>query len=436
MSPRNQAAVAAAGRARASQLEPVHAVPYDEPGRKRARARCGLMVDRHAQRGAITCRTCLDEIAHFEGLDFGQHEEDFAVTHPLFSDLPDDEPETEDASASADVVDETPQTLAPSTIATLTVSNGRAPVLTFPAPGPVERATNDGSIGTGPEHDAAPSAPGDSTAIAFPLLSAGELRLSFDKLAEPARQVAELIERLEPVLAPPAVVANLERLVLQANAVNVVDAASYQRAVALYEELAANEKGIEGDGTGDDVSIGAVVAFFHRPWKAMCAFRARFAKPVADAKKRLSDTAGAWKLADDRRVADEQRAAEQLLQLQERDRLQALAAEAKKQDKPELAAAAETAALTVARPVLPVAAFSPTLAATGTGTRKKAEAVVSNEDAFYKGLADGTISRMAAPIDQGWLNRQANDFPKDEFEKRYPGVTWQQKGGLTARGNR
>lgn len=402
MSPRSQAA--------ALSLDPVHSVPYDEPGRTLARARCGLTVNRRAQRGAITCAECLEAIAHFESLDFGKTEEEFAVTHPLFTALPDGEPESDEPSAVADApvvfeaYDEVPQAL--------------APVLVFKYP-----------EASSPAAEPADPVEFPDTLIAFPVLMDGETRLAFDKLADPARLVAELVERLEPVLAPPPVVANLELLVLQANAVQVVDAASYQRAVALYEELAANEKGIEE-------SIGPVVAFFHRPWKALTSFRARFAKPVADAKKRLSDTAGAWKLADDQRVAREQREAEELLQQQERERLQALAKEAAKQQKPELAALATAAAETVARPTLPVAAFTPTVAQTGTGNRKKAEALVTDEDAFYRGLADGTISRNAAPVDQGWLNRQANDYPKDEFEKRFPGVTWQQKGGLTARGNR
>lgn len=346
------------------------------------------------------------------------------MTHPLFADLPADEPESDEPSAAP--------------IIGVIVETAAGSVLTFP--GPVERATNEGSIGTGPDRHtetAPPVAPASTfridgiagvQVVEFPVLVAGD-RLAFAELLDPAKRVAELVEALEPMLAPPPVVANLEKLVLEANALSVTDAASYQRATDLYEQLAANEKGIEE-------TIGPVVAFFHRPWKSLTSFRARFAKPVDDAKKRLSKDAGAWKLGDDQRVERESRAAAEQLAAEERTRLEAIAAEAKKQKNPALETAATEAAKSVALPVLPREAFAPTTAATGTGTRRSAEAVVTDEDAFYKGLADGTISRMAAPIDQAWLNRQAKDFPKEEFEKRYPGTEWRPTGGLTARGRR
>lgn len=413
-------AARAASRTAVAEREPVHSVPYDEPGRIKARARCGIYVNRHAQRGAVTCETCLEEIAHFDSLDLGLPSEEFAMTHPLFADLPADEPESDEPSAAP--------------VMGAIVETAAASVLTFP--GPVERATQEGSVGTGPDRNAMTGDPellefqcAELVDVAFPVLAPGVARMPFSALLDPAKRVAELVEALEPVLAPPPVVANLEKLVLEANALTVTDAASYQRATALYEQLAANEKGIEE-------TIGPVVAFFHRPWKALTSFRARFAKPVLEAKQRLSDDAGKWKLADDARVEREAKEKAEQLAAEERTRLEAIATEARKQNNPALETAATEASKQVALPVLPRAAFAPTTAATGTGTRRSAEAVITDEDAFYKGLADGTVSRMAAPIDQAWLNRQAKDFPKEEFEKRYPGTEWRPTGGLTARGRR
>lgn len=283
----------------------------------------------------------------------------------------------------------------------------------------------------------APDPDPSQTSVWFPVVAAGQVSVDMARLLDPAQRVAEIVEALEPVLAPPPVVRDLEALVATANALDVVDADSYKAGCDLYELLAANEKGIED-------TIGLVVSWFHRPWEAMCTFRRRFTKPVAEAKKRLSDDCGRWKLAEDRRAKVEADRLANEAAAQERERLRQLATEA-------TTAAAAAPAASPLREVLEQTAGQATEAAkhvtpipqpmrsgvpqTATKGRKTYEAVIVDADAFYKALVEDATRRVAAPIDQAYLNRQANDL-KDELGNRFPGVECREKGGLTANGGR
>lgn len=284
------------------------------------------------------------------------------------------------------------------------------------------------------------------TAVLFPVVAVGAHAVALDRLLAPAARVAEIVEALEPLLAPPLAVQQLLVLVESANAHEVTDADSYTRACQLYEQLVANEKGIQGDGSGRDGSIGALVAFFHRPWNAACRLRARYLKPVAEAKARLSEHAGTWKLEADRRAAAEaQRIADEAA-VAERERLRVIAEEARKaaaalpEASPlkEMLEVTATQAQTAQQHVAPLPALvtpaTPPQAG-GTRGRKQRIAVLTDADAFYRALAEDSTRRVAAPIDQAYLNKQATDLG-DEFAKRFPGVVAQDKGGLTAGGRR
>jgi hypothetical protein len=277
------------------------------------------------------------------------------------------------------------------------------------------------------------------TLVAFPNAQPGAAQLVVDALCAPARQVAELVDRLAPVLAPPEAVRQLEQLVIRANALEVTDAASYATCSALYEELHANEKAIE------EGPIGEVVGFFHRPWKAFCEFRARYAKPVAEAKKRLSDAGGAWRLAEERRAAAEARQRAEAAAAEERKRLEETAALARAQaaaaPTPEVKAQHEATAAVVeqaAASVQPVS-FSGSVFNTTPATASKKttsyEVELTDPDAFYRALVEDPTRRVAAPADLGYLKRQAQDLGP-ELEKRFPGVTVREKGGLAASGRR
>lgn len=265
------------------------------------------------------------------------------------------------------------------------------------------------------------------TPVDFPVLLSGGHCVDFSTLLEPSRRVAELVEAIYPVLVPPQTIAGLEALVTRAVGIAVTDAGSYEEGCEVYELLAANEKGIEE-------TISPVVAFFHRPWKAMTDFRARFAKPVADQKKRLSDDCAAWKRADLARAERERRAEEDRLAAEERQKLETIAQHAEQVGQPVTAAIAREAAAEVVRPTLPLSHFS-TVPRTAPKGRTNWVGEVTDEDAFYKGLADGTIPRAAAPIADAWLNGQAKAL-KQEMAKRYPGTRAYDKGGLTASGKR
>lgn len=278
--------------------------------------------------------------------------------------------------------------------------------------------------------------PEASTPVRFPVLVSGAAGVDFSALQEPSRRVAELVEAIQPVLVPPPVVRDLERLVVRAAAITAVtDAASYKDTCEVYELLAANEKGIEGDGSGFDGSIGAVVMFFHRPWKAMCDFRAKYARPVAEHKRRLSDLAGAWKQAELRRAEAQRKADEQRVAEEERHKLEAIAVHAEKVGQPDTAVLAREAKAEVTAPALPLISMVPSAASVPTKGRKKWVAEPFDEDAFYQSLVDDPTRRVAAPMDFGYLDRQATDL-KGELGKRFPGVKAVEKGGLTASGKR
>lgn len=297
-----------------------------------------------------------------------------------------------------------------------------------------------------PTVQSAPTVEPALTPVLFPMLAAGAVSVPFGDLSGPARRVAELVEAIQPVLAPPAAIAELEQLVARANALTVTSPETYTEACELYELLRANEKGIEGDGSGEDGSIGAVVAFFHRPWKAMCEFRARFAKPTLAAALRLSDLAGAWKLAEDKRAQDAANAKAQAEALAERDRLREISDRA-------AAKAKELPAGDALKPILETAAVQAAEAATevvpiaqpvqsnvpSTSTKGRKKLIVDEKhvdvEAFYKALLEDPTRRVAAPIDFAYLNRQVTDLG-EEISKRFPGITAIEKGGLTAGGRK
>lgn len=249
----------------------------------------------------------------------------------------------------------------------------------------------------------------------------------FELLEAPAQRVAELVELLQAALAPPLIVRELESLVARANALEVTDADSYQRCADLYELLHSNEKGLEE-------TIGRVVAFFHSPWNSMTKFRARFAKPVTEAKRRLSDVGGAWQLAERRKAEAEQRQRENAAAEEERARLRELAKTAEASGDQQTAAVVREMVEDVTAPALPLQSAVPVTNG-GTKTRKEFEPVIVDEDAFYRALLEDKTRRVAAPIDMAYLKRQAKDLGTD-LGKRFPGVQAREKGGLTANGRK
>lgn len=270
-----------------------------------------------------------------------------------------------------------------------------------------------------------------TTPVHFPVLiiarEGEEVRpVRIADLLSPAQRVAELVEALQGALVAPEQEAELERLVAKANCLEVTDAASMQVCSELYEMLHANEKGIE------DGDIGKVVAFFHRPWKAMTTFRGRFLNKVIAAKARLSDVGGAWNLAEKRRAEEKQRQDEQAEAEKERERLRQQAAAATKAGDVKTAAVVEEMVKEVTPTALPLVPWAPAMP-----TKGRASFIVDqvDEDAFYKALVDDPTRRVAAPVDLAYLNRQAKDLGTD-MPKRFPGVTVKEKGGLSAGGRR
>lgn len=292
-----------------------------------------------------------------------------------------------------------------------------------------------------PESDAAAEV--TETSVRFPVLLQGQSGLPIDRLAEPARRVAEIVEALEPVLLPPPVVAGLEELLARAAAIVVVtNAEEHQRACEVYEELAANGKGLEQ-------TVGPVKAFFHRPWKTVCNFMAKFEPRIEAEKQRLSPLAGAWKKAEEERAERAAReeaeaaAAEERRQLEaDAERARAAAAQLaieKGPDAPEATKLDHVAAILehAATQVQPVTMPTRSAVWGSSGTKGKTKWVgrIVDEDLFYKGLGNGTIPRTFVEVKQGTLDSQATDL-KTELEKRYPGLRAVEVPGIASKGRR
>jgi hypothetical protein len=367
-----------------------------------------------------------DPFAHF----IGDPDDPDALEPPTFGD-------PDPADEGPDIIDEmAPVTAEQWAIVEQMTSAAKAQTEPIAQGAPVDASSaplsdSDGEVG--------------ETSVLFPVVAAGHPAVALDRLLDPAARVAEIVDALEPLLVPPVAVQQLQILVEEAAAVEVTDQASYDRACDLYEKLAANEKAIEGDGSGSDGSLGALVKFFHRPWNAACRLRAKYGKPVAEQKLRLSNVAGAWRVAEEKRAADQARRDAETAAAAERERLRLVSEEAKKaaaslpaesslaQMLEQTATQAQTAQLHVV-PV-PVPAAGPARATGGTRNRASKVAVVVDADAFYKALVEDSTRRVAAPIDQAYLNKQATDLG-DELVKRFPGVEARDKGGLTANGRR
>lgn len=483
----------------------VHAVPYDYPGKGYAVALCGAPVhDRRKQPGRIvTCQACLTEERRLASLDLGQPKEEPIMPDPAQPSAhpsDDEDPIPLDATFDAHLPN-TEQTLdemfgadagGPLSFAELPVlMSEQVRELTilpgipghqhavdaeghlscgcqWPAGGPftsvadlAQRAAARAGL-TAPVVVTLPSTTLESerqvfefragqeglTPVLFPVLAKGVTTISVEALEAPGRRVAEILEALEPVLTPPSAVAGITALVERANQHTTTDAATFAAANELYELICQNEKGLEA-------SLDHVVGFFYRPWKMMTGLRARLAKPLAEAKARLSRDAGEWKRLDDQRVERERRAAEAAAAAEERARLELAA-----RQEQERAAAAEqagrvdeanqadqnaeelkTAAAEVVPPTLPVANFSPAAhrpaGPSGGGTRSKDswECVVTDELAIYKAIAAGTVSKAAAPLDLAYLKRRAND-DKDDLKNLIPGCEARKVGGLASKGKR
>lgn len=479
--------------ARATHTKPplVHAIPYDEPGRRYARAVCGAPVaDRRDHVGRpVTCPDCLTEERRYSLLDLGQSA---PSKEPIMPDpsLPSAHPTDDEDPIPLDAKFEAALPNTDQTLDEMFGADAGGPQSFAALPVLVSEQLENMTLLPGiPGHRHAVDAAGDLTCgcawpagarltsvaelarrasagelveiprremsvrlefatVLFPVLPAGVTSLSVQALEDPGRRVAEILEALEPVLTPPEAVAGVVQLVERANQHTTTDAASFTAANELYELICQNEKGLEA-------SLDHIVAFFYRPWKTMTGLRARLAKPLAEAKARLSREAGEWKRIDDQRVERERRAAEAAAAAEERARLELAA-----RQESERAAAAEqagrveeanqadqnaeelkTAAAEVVPPSLPVANFSPAAhrpaGPSGGGTRSKDswECVITDELAIYKAIAAGTVSKAAAPLDLAYLKRRAND-DKDDLKNLIPGCEARKVGGLASKGKR
>jgi hypothetical protein len=278
--------------------------------------------------------------------------------------------------------------------------------------------------------------------VPFPAVLQGQPGVAITALEEPARRVAEIVEALEPALLPPPVVAQLEDLLQQAaGIVEITHQAAYVRACEVYADLQANEKGLE-------LAVGPVKAFFHRPWKTVCNFLAKYQPRILAEKTRLSALAGAWD-AEQQRLADEKAreeaaavAAEQRRQLEEdAERARAAAAQTAIDQGPEAPAAQQMThvaeilehAATQVQTVVAPSLYTPPPTPTKSNSKKIAQIV--DEDAFFKGLAERKIPRTYVTIEQAKLDRMACDHG-EALEQMYPGIKVVDKHGIGAKGGR
>ena len=137
-----------------------------------------------------------------------------------------------------------------------------------------------------------------------------------------------------------------ERMVARAQAFEITDAASYEQAGAMIDQLKTQIRQVEG-------FFAPMADAAHKAWKAITGKRASVTDPLIAAERTLSSRYSAFRRAEEERAAAERRAKEKAAQEQERQRLQAeadaiaLEAQAAKDAAAQAASADEAQALTV-----------------------------------------------------------------------------------------
>lgn len=236
-----------------------------------------------------------------------------------------------------------------------------------------------------------------------------------------------------------------ERMVARAQAFQVTDAASYEQAGLMIDQLKTQIRQVEG-------FFAPMADAARKTWQAITGKRASVTEPLIAAEKALSARYSAFRRAEEERAAAERREREKAAQEAERQRLQAEAdaiareaAEAKaaaaqaasadearalEQQATQLtqeAAAVRVEAQTVEAPVLPVQ--SAIAHVKGPGVRANWQAEVSDLLALVKAVAAGQAPLECVIPNETYLRARAK---ADKGSAKIPGVRFWDAGSVVA----
>lgn len=236
-----------------------------------------------------------------------------------------------------------------------------------------------------------------------------------------------------------------ERMVARAKAFQVTDAASYEQAGQIIDQLKAQQKQVLG-------FFAPMAEAAHAAWTLITTKRAGLVDPLAEAERILSERYSAFKRAEDARAERERREAEQAAQEAERQRLQAeadaiareaqaaqeAAAQAASADEAQVleqqaaqlqqeAAAVRVEAQTVEAPVLPVR--STVAHVKGPAVRANWQHEVDDVLALVKAVAAGQAPLECVIPNETYLRARAK---ADKGTAKIPGVRFYDAGTVVA----
>lgn len=238
---------------------------------------------------------------------------------------------------------------------------------------------------------------------------------------------AELVTSLERSQVTLDMAKQGEDVIERAAGLKVVDTASCQLGEDLYDILRSFEATI-------NEHYGPHCDRAHKTWKGLTDERAKYLRPIEEAKKALGERVAGWKLKVKR---DEER---QQREFEERARQEQLAQAARDaealaaQGRADEAARVVEEAKTAPAPMLPrQPSQAPTTGKTTTAGKWIAE--FTDWPALRAAIGAGTFPEFDAALQEAvlpLLNRQATVL-KGELGKRYPGVQGREKGQLRGR---
>jgi len=261
----------------------------------------------------------------------------------------------------------------------------------------------------------------------------------------PAPAVELLEAEPSPVAEEQRLATAAERMVARAQAFQVTDAASYEQAGVMIDQLKQQIRQVEG-------FFAPMADAAHKAWKAITGKRASLTDPLIAAERALASRYSAFRRAEEERAQRERREREQAAQEAERQRLQAEADAIAREAQAAQAAAAQAAsaaeaqvleqqaaqlqqeaaavrveAQTVEAPVLPVQ--SAVAHVKGPGVRANWQAEVDDLVTLVKAVAAGQAPLECVIPNETYLRARAK---ADKGSAKIPGVRFYDAGSVVA----
>lgn len=247
------------------------------------------------------------------------------------------------------------------------------------------------------------------------------------EIETPEAGSTNLVTSLEQAAATHAVVEQATGVIAQAQAIQVVDAASWLHGIDVFDILRSLEK-VVSDHYDPHVKRA------HEAWNGLTTERRLHLKPIEDARKALGDRCAAWKAEQDRRERDEKLRLERLAREDQLAQAKRDAVQAERAGEPETAKQILEEAKTAPLPVVSHPSSVPTSSKATTPMRWVCNVI--DLPLLLAAIGRGEFPEFHAPILealQPLLNAQAKTL-KGELGKRYPGTEGRQKPSTAGRG--